>query len=61
MSLTLEIHEKQKPIILIYGDNPLIPYLLDEYSGEFKIAYIGTIEQIEQGDDFYRIPKTNSK
>jgi len=61
MSLTLEIHEKQKPIILIYGDNPLIPYLLDEYSGEFKIAYIGTIEQIEQGDDFYRIPKANAK
>ena len=61
MSLTLEIREKQKPIILIYGDDPLIPYLLNEYSREFKIAYVGVLEQIEQGDDFYRIPKTNAK
>lgn len=60
-NLTLEIHEKQKPIILVYGDNPLIPYLLDEYSREFKIAYVGVLEQIERGDDFYRIPKTNAR
>ncbi|OGH18392.1 MAG: hypothetical protein A2868_02275 [Candidatus Levybacteria bacterium RIFCSPHIGHO2_01_FULL_40_15b] len=60
-NLTLEIHEKQKPIILVYGDNPLIPYLLDEYSRKLKIAYVGVLEQIEQGDDFYRIPKTNAR
>ena len=60
-NLTFEIQEKQKPIILIYGDNPLIPYLLDEYSREFKIAYVGVLEPIEQGDDFYRIPKTNAR
>lgn len=60
-NLTLEIQEKQKPIILVYGDNLLIPYLLDEYSKEFKIAYVGILEQIERGDNFYRIPKTNAR
>src|SRR3989344_3672609 len=59
MSLTLETREKQKPIILIYGNNPLVPLLLEEYSKEFKIAYVVELEQTEKRKDFYRIPRAN--
>src|SRR3989338_347036 len=59
MSLTLETREKQKPIILIYCNNPLVPLLLEEYSKEFKIAYVGELEQTEKRKDFYRIPRAN--
>ncbi len=59
-NLTLETQEKQKPIIFIYGDNLLITHLLDQYSKDFKIAYIGDLE-FDVKEDFYRIPKTNAK
>jgi hypothetical protein len=61
MSLTLETYEKQKPIILIYGNNLLIPHLINEYSNNFKIAYVGSVVKEKTHQDFYRIAKNNAQ
>ena len=60
--LSIETSEKEKPIALVAGNsNPLIKFLLDRLSQEFKIAFVSS-SNIETGqnstdnsNDFYRI------
>lgn len=53
--LILETREKEKPIILIAGDdNPLIPFLFDALGKQFKMAIISDSPG-PQGENIYRI------
>lgn len=57
--LTLETHDREKPIILVAGTNVLINVWLEKTKEEFKIALISDDENVKaatvQNDSFYRI------
>ena len=42
--LTLEVQESDKPILFIVGEkNPLIPYIISEFTDSLKIAQISSL------------------
>src|SRR3989338_4801236 len=57
----IETQEKEKPIILLAGeDNPLISLFIDAHGKDFKIAQISNSQNPkvlseEKGEDYYRI------
>lgn len=60
-TLTLEIHEKDKPIILIAGNkNPLIKFLIDGYLKDFKVVLVSDSEIDAKKENFYRIRTQSS-
>lgn len=62
-TLEIETSEKEKPIILFLGDNPLTQALINHFSKDFKIAYVSDSDlktDNSNSHDFYRIAKSST-
>src|SRR3989344_7237342 len=59
--LTIEESSREKPIVLIVGDNnPLIDFVVNEYQKEFKIALVSQDSPAKVSEDFYRIDPSSA-
>ncbi len=47
-SLTIETADKEKPVLLLFGKNPLIDIIINNFKDEFKIAFITANELSEE-------------
>ncbi len=58
--LTIETQEREKPIILLSGDAPLIEDLTNEFNPQFKIVHLSDDKTVGDIKDFYRIGRSSS-
>src|SRR3989344_8365461 len=59
--LTIEAREREKPIILLWGEMPLFEDLTNEFNPKFKIVRLSDDNKaVENIKDFYRVSRGSS-
>lgn len=60
-TLKIETSERQKPVLLLYGENPLIDIYIESFKEDFKIAFITSNDLNEEEDRaVYKISPSSS-
>lgn len=60
-TLTVETHDPEKSILFIVGEtNPLIPYLVEKYQKDFKIALVSSKTPATLGEGVFHVNSQNA-